>query len=49
MNEPSNFETNLDRPGNWQGVAGNPLQCPSNKYDDPPYRPGAMILKISLD
>jgi hypothetical protein len=45
MNEPSSFETNEIKPWNWMYPADDQdrypyfaLQCPSNKYDDPPYR-----------
>nr|KAG5714023.1 hypothetical protein BaRGS_020351 [Batillaria attramentaria] len=44
MNEPSNFETNLGRPSDWPAVAGSPLQCGGNKWDDPPYRPLAAYI-----
>ncbi|XP_070183432.1 maltase-glucoamylase-like [Littorina saxatilis] len=42
MNEPSNFMTNENRPGDWKPVAGDPLHCLINKWDDPPYRPLAV-------
>jgi len=39
MNEPSNFDTNLEKPFNWpiDKPSWN-LICPTNKWDDPPYR-----------
>ncbi|XP_076462036.1 maltase-glucoamylase-like [Babylonia areolata] len=40
MNEPANFGTNEERPFNWP-ESEKPywsLQCPQNKWDDPPYR-----------
>ena len=38
MNEPANFDTNLDKPFNWpaERPAWN-LKCPENQWDDPPY------------
>jgi len=38
MNEPSNFDTNLEKPFNWpiDKPSWN-LICPTNKWDDPPY------------
>ena len=40
MNEPANFDTNLEKPFNWPD--NRPpwnLVCPNNTYDDPPYLP----------
>jgi len=38
MNEPANFDTNLDKPFNWppERPVWN-LKCPTNEWDDPPY------------
>jgi alpha-glucosidase (family GH31 glycosyl hydrolase) len=45
MNEPSSFETNEEKPWNWLYPTNDQdrypyftLKCPTNKYDDPPYR-----------
>ena len=39
MNEPSNFDTNLEKPFNWpEGKPSWNLICPENKWDDPPYK-----------
>jgi hypothetical protein len=44
MNEPANFDTNKEKPWNWNfppnenRPAWN-LVCPNNDYDDPPYLP----------
>lgn len=45
MNEPSSFETNEKRPFNWLWPIDDQdrypdftLKCPTNRYDDPPYR-----------
>ncbi|XP_071117585.1 maltase-glucoamylase-like isoform X2 [Haliotis cracherodii] len=40
MNEPANFGTNEERPFNWPEDATPDwsTKCPTNKYDDPPYR-----------
>ncbi|ESP05175.1 hypothetical protein LOTGIDRAFT_227855 [Lottia gigantea] len=41
MNEPANFGTNEERPFNWP-EKDKPywsLKCPTNKWDDPPYKP----------
>ncbi|CAG5120605.1 unnamed protein product [Candidula unifasciata] len=43
MNEPANFGTNEERPFNWP-EKDKPywsLKCPSNTWEDPPYRPKA--------
>lgn len=40
MNEPSNFDTNMEKPFNWpDGKESWNLFCPKNKWDDPPYVP----------
>jgi hypothetical protein len=45
MNEPALFDTNEDRPSNWQQTGSNyTLKCPNNKFDDPPYRTKAAYL-----
>lgn len=36
MNEPSNTATNEPKPGEW---SNDPLQCPNNILEDPPYLP----------
>ena len=39
MNEPANFGTNKDKPFNWPTNLPNwSLKCPTNEWDDPPYR-----------
>ena len=44
MNEPSSFDTNELKPWNWPYPDDQDkfpyftLKCPTNKYDDPPYR-----------
>jgi maltase-glucoamylase len=40
MNEPANFDTNLEKPWNWPSDR-EPwnLVCPENEYDDPEYLP----------
>lgn len=40
MNEPANFDTNLEKPWNWpENKPSWNLICPKNNYDDPPYLP----------
>ncbi|XP_050403277.1 maltase-glucoamylase [Patella vulgata] len=45
MNEPANFGTNEEKPWNWPDDARPywSLKCPTNKWDDPPYRTGAAF------
>lgn len=44
MNEPASFNTNELKPHNWAYAEGDEehpyftLKCPSNRWDDPPYR-----------
>lgn len=39
MNEPANFGTNKDKPFNWPTNKPDwSLKCPTNEWDDPPYR-----------
>ena len=52
MNEPSSFETNELKPWNWMYPEDQDkypyfaLQCPSNKYDDPPYRTSMILVEF---
>jgi len=52
MNEPSSFETNELKPWNWNFPDDQEkypyfsLKCPSNQYDDPPYRTSKNLIPI---
>lgn len=51
MNEPSSFETNELKPWNWNFPDDQEkypyfsLKCPTNRYDNPPYRTSKLNRK----
>jgi len=52
MNEPSSFETNELKPWNWLYPEDDQdrypyfsLKCPTNRYDDPPYRTSTYFVR----
>ncbi len=53
MNEPANFDTNMEKPFNWPpNKPAWSLKCPENKFDDPEYlpivaRPGGETRRLS--
>ena len=52
MNEPSSFETNELKPWNWNFPDDQEkypyftLKCPTNKFDDPPYRTSNFYYRL---
>ncbi|OWF38082.1 sucrase-isomaltase, intestinal-like [Mizuhopecten yessoensis] len=45
MNEPANFGTNEEHPWNWDENSKPywSLNCPTSRWDDPPYKPKAIF------